>query len=72
MQFVSTSGFSTGANQGKTITFPPIAKLDPKQSATYKVVIKAMKEGQVQLRAEASSDEITRSLIKVETTNFYK
>ena len=29
-------------------------------------------EGQAQLRAEASSDEITRSLIKVETTNFYK
>ncbi len=72
MQYVSTTGASNVTAQGRTITFPAIARLDPNANATYKVVIKALKEGQVQFKAEAVSDQITRPLVKLETTNFYK
>lgn len=72
MTYVSSTGATAGTVAGQVITFAPIAKLDPKAKATYKIVIKAAKEGQVQFKGEASSNEITRPLLKVETTNFYK
>ena len=72
MQYASSDGATTGAASGKTITFNPIAKLEPKQKATYKITVKAVKEGQVQFRAEVTSDQITRPLSKVETTHFYR
>ncbi len=72
MQYVSQSGPTQGQVDGNTITFAPIATLAPKARATFKVVVKATKEGQVQFKGEASSAEITRALVKTETTNFYK
>lgn len=72
MEYASSSGMTTGTPRGNVIIFAPIAKLEPKAKATYKVTVKAVKEGQVQLRAEAVSDQINRPLLKVETTNFYR
>jgi uncharacterized repeat protein (TIGR01451 family) len=69
MQYVSSSGGTLG---GTKVTFPaiPVLKVGGKQ--TFTIVVKAMGEGQVQVKAEAKSNEITRTLIKTETTNFYK
>ncbi|MCW5777639.1 MAG: DUF11 domain-containing protein, partial [Phycisphaeraceae bacterium] len=74
MEFVSASGDGgvTGTVQGRNITFPAIARLEAGRAATYRVVIRAKNPGQVSFRAEASSNEITRPLLKVETTNFYR
>jgi uncharacterized repeat protein (TIGR01451 family) len=72
MQYVSSTGPGQANVQGRAITFPPVGRIEPKQSVTYRIVIKAVKEGQVSFRAEASSAEITRPLVKIETTNFYK
>jgi uncharacterized repeat protein (TIGR01451 family) len=70
MQYVSSS--SGGSANGTTVTFPTIAVLKPKEKRTYTITVKAVGEGQVQMKAEAKSTEITRTLIKTETTNFYK
>jgi uncharacterized repeat protein (TIGR01451 family) len=70
MQFVSATGGQTAA--GATIAFPAIPTLAPKASMTYQVVVKATKAGQVSFKAEAASNEITRPLVKTETTNFYQ
>ncbi len=72
MTYVSSGGQAQGTVSGRTITFPAIARLNPDGKATYTVVIRAAKEGQVSFRAEATSDEITRPLVKAETTNFYR
>lgn len=77
MEFVSATGVTPGGNvtgtaSGKTINFPVIASIGPKEEATYKVVVKAVKAGQVQLKAVSKSAEITLPLEKIETTNFYK
>jgi uncharacterized repeat protein (TIGR01451 family) len=71
MQYVSETGPTKGNVQGMNIAFAPIAKLDPKQKATYTITVKALKAGQVQFKGEAVSDQITRGLVKIETTNFY-
>jgi uncharacterized repeat protein (TIGR01451 family) len=72
MQYVSQTGPTQGQVDGNNITFAAIPTLAPKAKATYKIVVKATKEGQVQFKGEASSAEITRALVKTETTNFYK
>jgi len=71
-QYVSQTGPTQGTVNGLTITFAPIATLAPKERRQFTIVLRAVKEGQVQFRAETSSNEITRPLVKVETTNFYK
>lgn len=71
MEIVSVSE-TTATRAGVKVEFAPIPTLAAKATKTFKIVVKAIKEGQVQLKAEASSTEITRTLIKTETTNFYK
>jgi uncharacterized repeat protein (TIGR01451 family) len=72
MQYVSSEGTTQGTVSGKTVTFAPIQTLAPKERRTYKITVKALKAGQVQFKGEAKSAEITRPLVKVETTNFYQ
>ncbi len=77
MEFVSAEGSSparnfTGNADGLDVNFPTVARLAPGARATYRVTVRALKPGQVSFRAEAVSNEITRPLIKVETTNFYE
>lgn len=77
MEFVSATGTTpagpaSGTARGLDITFPAIARLAPGASATYRIVVRAVKAGQVSFRAEAVSAEITRPLVKIETTNFYE
>lgn len=73
MQLVSAGGQAgAGTASGANISFPAVAVLKPGESRTYTVVVKATDGGQVQLEAQAVSNEITRALVKTETTNFYK
>lgn len=72
MSFVTATGPTMGTPSGAVISFPVVAELDPKGVVVYKVTVRAEKAGQVQFRAEATSDQITRPLVKIETTHFYK
>jgi len=72
MKFISASGPANATPTDRKIIFPVVARIDAKNRVTYKITVRAEKEGQVQFKAEVSSDEITRPLIKVETTHFYK
>jgi uncharacterized repeat protein (TIGR01451 family) len=71
MEYVSATGGTATVN-GKTISFPAIATLAPGARQTYTITIRAKAAGQVQFRGDAKSNEITRPLVKIETTNFYK
>lgn len=73
MSATSANG-PTGAGNisGANITFPAIPTLAPKETREYKIVVKSTAAGQVQLKAEAVSNEITRPLVKTETTNFFQ
>lgn len=71
MEYVSATGGTATVN-GKTISFPAIGTLAPGAKQTYTITIRAKNAGQVQFRADAKSNEITRPLVKIETTNFYR
>jgi len=72
MKYISSDGPTVGTSAGNVVNFAPIATMAPKEVRSYRIVVQALKEGQVSFKAESNSTEITRTLIKTETTNFYK
>ncbi len=73
MTVVSSTGpTGAGTAAANKITFPAIATLAPRETREFKIVVRAADAGQVQVMAEAVSNEITRALVKTETTNFFK
>ncbi len=55
-----------------TITFNPLAKLSPKQVASWELRIKAAKVGDVRFRIKLESDQMKRSVDETEATTFYR
>ncbi|MBL7214412.1 MAG: DUF11 domain-containing protein [Phycisphaerae bacterium] len=72
MSYVSSSGATAGAIDGSTITFAKLPSLAPKAKATWKVVVKAAKAGDVRFRVTMNSDQLGRDVEETEATNFYE
>jgi hypothetical protein len=71
MEFMGAKGATEGTVEGNTITFAPIPSLAPKQSATWKITVKALRPGDVQFKTTASSNEVQAPAVKVEPTKLY-
>ncbi|MGC4030314.1 MAG: hypothetical protein QM754_01005 [Tepidisphaeraceae bacterium] len=69
--FVSASGQTKETVDGKTITFAPVANLQPKAKATYKVTVKAVKSGDTRFKTSITSDQLGRPVEQTEATNFF-
>ncbi|AQQ69810.1 Cysteine-rich outer membrane protein [Limihaloglobus sulfuriphilus] len=72
MQYVSATGATNGKISGKTITFAPLAKLEPDAKATWKVVIKAVSEDDARFTVIMNTDAIGRPVQETEATQFYE
>jgi uncharacterized repeat protein (TIGR01451 family) len=72
MEYVSSSGATNGQLSGSTVTFSPLPSLAPKAKATWKVVIKAKKAGDVRFSVTMNSDQLGRDVSETEATNFYE
>jgi uncharacterized repeat protein (TIGR01451 family) len=71
-EYVSSSGTTVAAVRGRTITFAPVASLAPKAKASWRVVVKAVKEGDVRFKVKMDTDQLTRPVDETEATNIYK
>lgn len=72
MQYVSSSGQTTGSASGRSVSFAPLKSLAPQAAAEWKVVVKAVKTGDVRFHAEMTSDQLERPVAETEATNFYE
>jgi uncharacterized repeat protein (TIGR01451 family) len=72
MEYVGNSGTTRGTVSGNTVSFDPLPSLAPKDTATWKVVIKAVKEGDVRFGVTMNSDQLTRDVQETEATQFYE
>ncbi len=72
MEYVSSSGATTGAVEGQNITFGTLDSLAPKDQAQWKVMVKALKPGDVRFKVTMTSDQAKRPVVKTEASNFYK
>jgi uncharacterized repeat protein (TIGR01451 family) len=72
MQYISSSGPTAGTFKEGTIEFAPIASLEAKKQATYKVIVKALTAADARFYTQITSDMLTSIVSETESTHFYK
>ena len=70
--FVSAAGPTKEAVAANKITFAPLPELAPKAKAVYRVVVKALKSGDVRFRVSLNSDQMDSSADESESTHQYE
>ena len=72
MEYVSSKGATAGKMSDGKVAFEPLATLAPKQTATYRVVVKATGNADARFKASMTSDQLGRPVDQVESTTFYR
>ncbi len=70
--YVSSSGVTVGTSVGNLIKFAPLKTLPPKAKATWRVVVKSVKAGDVRFKVSMNTDEIGRPVEETEATHLYE
>lgn len=69
--YVSSSGATAGSAAGQKVTFAPLASLAPKAKAEWRVVVKALKAGDIRFAVQLDSDVLDRPVNETESTHQY-
>ncbi|NUN23169.1 MAG: DUF11 domain-containing protein [Candidatus Jettenia caeni] len=72
MQYVSSTGPTKAIVEGKEVSFGPLPTLAPKAQASWKLIVKAVDEGDVRLKVSLMEDCLERPVEETEATNFYQ
>lgn len=70
-EFVSGTGPTPVSAQGQTVTMGPVSVLDPGAEVTWRVVVKAVKAGDVRFKAVLTSDQFPHPIEETEATQQY-
>jgi len=70
-QFVSGSGPTAVSAVANTVTMAPLASIPPKGQATWRVVVKALKVGDIRFQVTLTCDQLGRTVEETESTNQY-
>ena len=71
-EFVSATGSTPGAEvEPLVIKFQPLATLAPKQTARWRVVVRAVAQEDVRFKVSLTTDQISRPVEETEATNQY-
>jgi uncharacterized repeat protein (TIGR01451 family) len=71
-EFISGTGPTQVTGQGLNVDLAPLASLQPKQKATWQIVVKANAAGDKRFRVEMDTAQIGRPVLETEATNFYE
>jgi len=71
MEYVSDTGATSGVIQGDTISFRPVLRLAPKESATWRIKTRGKEKGDQRFKVSLTSDELTRPVEEAESTFVY-
>jgi len=69
--YVSSSGATAGTATGQKVAFAPLASLAPKAKAEWRVVVKALKAGDIRFAVQLDSDVLERPVNETESTHQY-
>jgi len=71
VRFISAAGATARAEEGRTVRFYPLGSLAPKATAAWRVVVEAVKAGDVRFKVIMQADQLTRPVEKTESTHLY-
>jgi len=72
LQYVSSAGATAGSIMGKTVSFAPLHTLEPKAKATWRVVVKGVRAGDVLFKATMYTGELALPVEATEATHIYQ
>jgi uncharacterized repeat protein (TIGR01451 family) len=72
MQYVSSAGATPGSIMGKTVSFSPLPSLDPKAKATWRVVVRGARPGDLIFRVSMRTGDVTVPMEQTEVTRVYQ
>lgn len=72
VQYVSSAGATAGSAEGRMVNFFPLSSLAPKDKAAWRVVVVAVKPGDVRFKVVMNADQLTRSVEETEATHLYE
>jgi len=72
LQYVSSAGATAGTIMGKTVSFAPLRTLEPKAKATWRVVVKGARAGDVLFKATMYTGELALPVEATEATHVYQ
>lgn len=70
-EFVSSTGATPAKAEVHTLTMEPLAALEPKAEASWRVVVKALQADDARFRVELLSDQFEQSVTEDESTQLY-
>jgi len=72
VQYISSAGSTSSSLVGDTLRFLPLGSLAPKDKAVWRVVVAAVRPGDVRFKVVMNCDELTRSVEESESTHLYE
>ena len=72
VQYLSSAGATAGSLMGNTVSFSPLSSLAPKDRATWRIVVKGTRPGDVRFRVTMSSDQLARPVEETVATYIYE
>ncbi len=72
VQYVSSAGATAGSAEGRMVNFFPLSSLAPKDKAAWRVVVVAVKPGDVRFKVVMNVDQLTRPVEETESTHLYE
>jgi len=70
-EYVSGDGPAKATKEGKDVTFAALKSLAPKAKATYRVVVKGVRTGDIRFKVRLTSDQLTSPVTETESTHIY-
>jgi uncharacterized repeat protein (TIGR01451 family) len=72
VQYVSSAGATASSQEGQTVRFYPLGSLAPKAQAAWRIVVEAVRPGDVRFKAVMNADQLGRPVEETESTHIYE
>lgn len=72
VRYISSAGATASSIEGQTVRFFPLGSLAPQAKAAWRVVVEAVRPGDVRFKAVMNADQLTRPVEETESTHLYE
>ena len=72
VRYVSSAGATATSTEGQTVRFFPLGSLAPQAKAAWRVIVEAVRPGDVRFKASMNVDQLTRPVEETESTHVYE
>lgn len=72
VRYISSAGATASSKDGQTVRFFPLGSLAPQAKAAWRVVVEALRPGDVRFKVIMNADQLTRPVEETESTHLYE